>query len=161
MIVFILFSAVVSWNYNCCSNTFISVNWALCFIQQDSWPIVQPVWGFTPCCTAVWVYWCRYVSILLLPPPCELRVLFIIMPWNLQSNMICFFKVGAASPKLDILTGSTLDRPVGSSSAAAPAPPAPVGHRIHTGAISARPTSINAESQKPPDLLEQRRGKYI
>lgn len=65
---------------------------------------------------------------------------------------------GPTNPKLDILTGSTLDRPAQASSSAAPAPPAPVGQRSQTGATSARPTSTNNDGQKPPDLLEQRRG---
>uniref|UniRef100_H3CYU8 LSM14A mRNA processing body assembly factor b n=1 Tax=Tetraodon nigroviridis TaxID=99883 RepID=H3CYU8_TETNG len=60
------------------------------------------------------------------------------------------------SPKLDILTGSTLDKPVQATSSAAPAP-APVGLKSQTGATNARPTSTNTDSQKPPDLLEQRR----
>lgn len=76
----------------------------------------------------------------------------------LQSSNL-FFLTGPTSPKIDILTGSTQDRPVQALSSAAPAPPVPVGQRSQTGATSARPTSTNTDSQKPPDLLEQRRGK--
>ncbi|TNM90432.1 hypothetical protein fugu_002721 [Takifugu bimaculatus] len=46
---------------------------------------------------------------------------------------------------------------VQASSSAAPTPPAPVGQRSQTAAATARATSTNADSQKPPDLLEQRR----
>lgn len=59
---------------------------------------------------------------------------------------------------LDVSTGSTLDHSVQASSSASPTPPAPVGQRSQTAA-TARATSTNADTQKPPDLLEQRRGK--
>ncbi|XP_070759199.1 LSM14A mRNA processing body assembly factor b [Enoplosus armatus] len=44
---------------------------------------------------------------------------------------------------------------------AAPAPPAPVGPRSQTGAAAPRPTGTTAGSQKPPDLLEQRKAPEV
>lgn len=68
--------------------------------------------------------------------------------------------VGRTSPHLDTLTTSSiLDLPVQAPPSAASAPPAPVGQRSQVGAPAIRPTITSAGSQKPPDLLEQRKGR--
>lgn len=85
------------------------------------------------------------------------------------SAVICFcfwfvflFLDGRTSPQLDSLTkGSTLKQAVKAPATAAPAPPAPVGQRSQTAAAAPRPISTSTGSQKPPDLLEQRKGKEI
>ncbi|XP_039650355.1 LSM14A mRNA processing body assembly factor b isoform X2 [Perca fluviatilis] len=67
---------------------------------------------------------------------------------------------GRTSPQLDSLTKRpTLEQAVKAPPSAAPAPPVPVGQRSQTGAAAPRPTSSSAGSQKPPDLLEQRKGE--
>ncbi|XP_051235882.1 LSM14A mRNA processing body assembly factor b isoform X1 [Dicentrarchus labrax] len=61
---------------------------------------------------------------------------------------------GRTSPQLDVLTKNpALEQAVQGPPSAAPAPPAPVGQRSQMGAAAPRPTG----SQKPPDLLEQRK----
>ncbi|XP_034434098.1 LSM14A mRNA processing body assembly factor b isoform X1 [Hippoglossus hippoglossus] len=67
---------------------------------------------------------------------------------------------GRTSPQLDALAKIPILKPVMQAPpSTAPAPPAPVGQRSHTGyAPPIRPTSSATGSQKPPDLLEQRRG---
>ncbi|XP_010731419.1 LSM14A mRNA processing body assembly factor b isoform X1 [Larimichthys crocea] len=65
---------------------------------------------------------------------------------------------GRTSPQLDALTKiPTLEPAVQPPPSAAPAPPAPVGQRTQTGAAAPRPTGTADGSQKPPDLLEQRK----
>ncbi|XP_022600485.1 protein LSM14 homolog A isoform X1 [Seriola dumerili] len=65
---------------------------------------------------------------------------------------------GRTSPKLDSLKKSpTLEQAAQAPPSAATAPPAPVGQRSQTGAAVPRPTSTTTGSQKPPDLLEQRK----
>lgn len=69
---------------------------------------------------------------------------------------------GRTSPQLDSLTkGSTLKQAVKAPATAAPAPPAPVGQRSQTAAAAPRPISTSTGSQKPPDLLEQRKAPEI
>lgn len=69
---------------------------------------------------------------------------------------------GRTSPQLDTLTTSSiLDLPVQAPSSAVSAPPAPVGQRSQAGAPAARSTITAAGSQKPPDLLEQRKAPEI
>nr|XP_046268838.1 LSM14A mRNA processing body assembly factor b [Scatophagus argus] len=69
---------------------------------------------------------------------------------------------GRTSPQLDALTkSSTLEQVVQTPPSAAPAPPAPVGQRSQTGAAAPRPTGTTAGSQKPPDLLEQRKAPEV
>lgn len=75
-------------------------------------------------------------------------------------NLTFLFPAGCTSPQPDPLKkSSTLEQTVQAPPSAAPAPPAPVGQRSQTGAAASRPTSTAAGSQKPPDLLEQRKGK--
>ncbi len=74
-------------------------------------------------------------------------------------NLILLLSAGRSSPQLDTLTkSSTLEQAVKASSSAPSAPPAPVGQRTQTGVAASRPTGTTAGSQKPPDLLEQRKG---
>ncbi|GLD58169.1 protein LSM14 homolog A-like isoform X1 [Lates japonicus] len=69
---------------------------------------------------------------------------------------------GRTSPHLDSLTKKpTLDQPVHAPPSAASGSPAPVGQRSQTGAAAPRPTSTTAGSQKPPDLLEQRKAPEV
>lgn len=72
---------------------------------------------------------------------------------------VCLF-AGRTSPQLDSIRKSpTLEQAVQAPPSAAPAPPAPVGQRSQTGAAAASRTTTTTGSQKPPDLLEQRKGK--
>lgn len=65
---------------------------------------------------------------------------------------------GRKSPKLEALkTSPTLEPPVQAPLPAAHAPPPPVGQRSQTGAAP-RSTSTATGNQKPPDLLELRKG---
>ncbi|KAI3377679.1 hypothetical protein L3Q82_008835 [Scortum barcoo] len=69
---------------------------------------------------------------------------------------------GRTSPQLDPLTKSpNLEQAVQPLPSAAPAPPAPVGQRSQTAVAAPRPTSTAVGSQKPPDLLEQRKAPEI
>ncbi|CAJ1048768.1 LSM14A mRNA processing body assembly factor b isoform X2 [Xyrichtys novacula] len=69
---------------------------------------------------------------------------------------------GRSSPKLDSKRKSpTLEQAVQAASSAASAPPAPVGQRSQTAAAASRPTSSTTGSQKPPDLLEQRKAPEV
>ncbi|XP_023131617.1 LSM14A mRNA processing body assembly factor b isoform X1 [Amphiprion ocellaris] len=69
---------------------------------------------------------------------------------------------GRTSPRLDSLTkSSSLEQAVQAPPSAAPAPPAPVGQRSQSGVAAARPTSTTTGSQKPPDLLEQRKAPEV
>ncbi|XP_038557009.1 LSM14A mRNA processing body assembly factor b [Micropterus salmoides] len=69
---------------------------------------------------------------------------------------------GCTSPQPDPLKkSSTLEQTVQAPPSAAPAPPAPVGQRSQMGAAASRPTSTAAGSQKPPDLLEQRKAPEV
>lgn len=69
---------------------------------------------------------------------------------------------GRTSPQLDSLTkSSSLEQAAQASSSAASAPPAPVGQRSQPGAAASRPTSSTTGSQKPPDLLEQRKAPEV
>ncbi|KAF3686875.1 Protein LSM14 -like protein A Protein FAM61A RNA-associated protein 55A [Channa argus] len=69
---------------------------------------------------------------------------------------------GHTSPQLDSLTkGPTLEQAVQAPPSAASAPPAPLGQRSQTGAAASRPTSTASGSQKPPDLLEQRKAPEV
>ncbi|XP_039980421.1 LSM14A mRNA processing body assembly factor b isoform X2 [Xiphias gladius] len=69
---------------------------------------------------------------------------------------------GRTSPRLDSLTKSpTLEQAVQAPPSAAQAPPAPVGQRSQMGAAAPRPTSTTTGSQKPPDLLEQRKAPEV
>lgn len=98
-------------------------------------------------------------------------IVFDVFSVNLQSKekpfneKICLnvwisFSAGRTSPQLDALTKiPTLEPAVQPPPSAAPAPPAPVGQRTQTGAAAPRPTGTADGSQKPPDLLEQRKGK--
>ncbi|XP_060923838.1 LSM14A mRNA processing body assembly factor b isoform X2 [Limanda limanda] len=67
---------------------------------------------------------------------------------------------GRTSPQMDALAKIPILKPsVMAPPPTASAPPAPVGQRSHTGyAPPIRPTSSATSSQRPPDLLEQRRG---
>lgn len=79
---------------------------------------------------------------------------------NLKSHALLLFSTGRTSPRLDSLTKSpNLEQAVQAPPSAAQAPPAPVGQRSQMGAAAPRPTSTTTGSQKPPDLLEQRKGK--
>uniref|UniRef100_A0A3Q2ZDP2 LSM14A mRNA processing body assembly factor b n=1 Tax=Kryptolebias marmoratus TaxID=37003 RepID=A0A3Q2ZDP2_KRYMA len=60
-------------------------------------------------------------------------------------------------PQLDSLTKSPPAEQT-APSAAAPGPSAPVGQRSQTGVTAPKPTSTSTGSQKPPDLLEQKKG---
>ncbi|XP_028298837.1 LSM14A mRNA processing body assembly factor b [Gouania willdenowi] len=62
---------------------------------------------------------------------------------------------GRTSPQLNLTKTSSLEQPAQASASAAPAPPAPVGQRSQ--AAAARPIS----SQKPPDLLDQRKAPEV
>lgn len=74
-------------------------------------------------------------------------------------NLTLLFSAGRTSPQLETLTKRpSLEQAVQAPPSAAPAPPAPVGQRSQMGAAAPRPTSSTVGSQKPPDLLEQRRG---
>ncbi|CAN9506794.1 unnamed protein product [Ophioblennius macclurei] len=65
---------------------------------------------------------------------------------------------GRTSPHLDSLVkSSALEPAVQAPASAAPAPPAPVGQRSQPGTAAPRPTT----SQKPPDLLEQRKAPEV
>ncbi|XP_069546469.1 LSM14A mRNA processing body assembly factor b [Brachyistius frenatus] len=70
---------------------------------------------------------------------------------------------GRNSPHLDSLTKKSpaVDQALKAPSSAAPAPPAPVGQRGQMGAGAPRSTSTIAGSQKPPDLLEQRKAPEV
>ncbi|XP_037606681.1 LSM14A mRNA processing body assembly factor b [Sebastes umbrosus] len=69
---------------------------------------------------------------------------------------------GRTSPQLETLTKRpSLEQAVQAPPSAAPAPPAPVGQRSQMGAAAPRPTSSTVGSQKPPDLLEQRRAPEV
>ncbi|XP_071344955.1 LSM14A mRNA processing body assembly factor b isoform X2 [Trachinotus anak] len=69
---------------------------------------------------------------------------------------------GRTSPELDSLTkSSTVEQAVQALPSAAPAPPAPVGQRSQTGGPLPRLTSTTTGSQKPPDLLEQRKAPEV
>ncbi|XP_029904277.1 LSM14A mRNA processing body assembly factor b isoform X2 [Myripristis murdjan] len=72
---------------------------------------------------------------------------------------------GRTSPRVDALTKSpSLEQAVQPPSSGASAPPVPVGQRNQssTAAASAsRATSTATGSQKPPDLLEQRKGPEV
>lgn len=69
---------------------------------------------------------------------------------------------GRISPQLDALTKSpALEQAVQAPPSAASAPPAPVGQRSQTGATAPRATGPAAGSQKPPDLLEQRKAPEV
>lgn len=69
---------------------------------------------------------------------------------------------GRISPQLDSLTKRpTLEQAVKAPPSAAPAPPAPVVQRSQMGAAAPRPTGPTAGSQRPPDLLEQRRAPEV
>lgn len=77
--------------------------------------------------------------------------------YNLNFTLL---SAGRTSPQLDSLTKSPpLEQTVQTPPSAAPAPPAPVGQRSQTAVAAPRPTSTAAGSQKPPDLLEQRKGE--
>lgn len=70
--------------------------------------------------------------------------------------------VGRTSPQLDSIRKSpTLEQAVQAPPSAAPAPPAPVGQRSQTGAAAASRTTTTTGSQKPPDLLEQRKAPEV
>ncbi|XP_054465663.1 LSM14A mRNA processing body assembly factor b isoform X2 [Anoplopoma fimbria] len=69
---------------------------------------------------------------------------------------------GRISPQLDSLTKRpTLEQAVKAPPSAAPAPPAPVGQRSQMGAAAPRPIHTTIGSQKPPDLLEQRKAPEV
>ncbi|XP_035484914.2 LSM14A mRNA processing body assembly factor b isoform X1 [Scophthalmus maximus] len=70
---------------------------------------------------------------------------------------------GRTSPLLDSLKkGPNLEQAVHAPPSAAPVPPAPVGQRSQTGVAGpTRPTSTITGSQKPPDLLEQRKAPDV
>lgn len=69
---------------------------------------------------------------------------------------------GRSSPKLDSLTkGPTVEQAVQASQSAASAPPAPIGQRAQTSAATPRTTSTATVSQRPPDLLEQRKAPEV
>lgn len=72
---------------------------------------------------------------------------------SLNPNLL--FSAGRTSPQLDPLTKSPT---IGQAEQAATAPPAPVGQRSQAAAAP-RPPATATGSQKPPDLLEQRKGK--
>uniref|UniRef100_A0A3B3CBV2 LSM14A mRNA processing body assembly factor n=1 Tax=Oryzias melastigma TaxID=30732 RepID=A0A3B3CBV2_ORYME len=57
-----------------------------------------------------------------------------------------------------IVQVSLWEQAVQAPPAAAPAPPAPVGQRSQSGVTAQKPTSTFTSSQKPPDLLEQKKG---
>ncbi|XP_071753434.1 LSM14A mRNA processing body assembly factor b isoform X1 [Centroberyx gerrardi] len=69
---------------------------------------------------------------------------------------------GRTSPQLDPLKkkNPSLEQAVQAPPSAAPAPPAPVGQRSQAGAAAPRPTTTTG-SQRPPDLLEQRRAPEV
>lgn len=81
------------------------------------------------------------------------KIVQLVIVWNLTVS------AGRTSPHLDSLTkGPSLEQAVQAPPSAAPAPPAPVGLRSQVGASAPRLTSTTAGSQRPPDLLEQRKG---
>ncbi|XP_029353951.1 LSM14A mRNA processing body assembly factor b [Echeneis naucrates] len=65
---------------------------------------------------------------------------------------------GRSSPKLASLTKSTS---LEQAPSAAAAPPAPVGQRSQTGPAGPRLAGSTSGSQKPPDLLEQRKAPEV
>lgn len=67
---------------------------------------------------------------------------------------------GRTSPQLNVSTSPALDQAVRPPPSSGPAPPAPVGQRSQIGAAAPRPTSSTG-SQKPPDLLEQRKAPEV
>lgn len=67
---------------------------------------------------------------------------------------------GRTSPQRNVSTSPILDQAVRPPPSSGPAPPAPVGQRSQIGAAAPRPTS-SAGSQKPPDLLEQRKAPEV
>lgn len=68
---------------------------------------------------------------------------------------------GRTSPPLDSFTkGPALEQAVQAPPSAAPAPPAPVGQRSQAG-VAAAPRTTSTSSQKPPDLLEQRKAPEV
>lgn len=67
---------------------------------------------------------------------------------------------GRTSPQLDVSTSPIVDQAVRPPPSSGPAPPAPVGQRSQIGAAGPRSTS-SAGSQKPPDLLEQRKAPEV
>ncbi|KAM6950253.1 protein LSM14 homolog A-like isoform 1-T1 [Lycodopsis pacificus] len=69
---------------------------------------------------------------------------------------------GCISPQLDSITKRpTLEQAVKAPPSAAPAPPAPVGQRSQSGPAAPRPPGIPSASQRPPDLLEQRKAPEV
>ncbi|KAF6731086.1 LSM14-like protein A [Oryzias melastigma] len=69
---------------------------------------------------------------------------------------------GRTSPPLDsLIKSSTGEQAVQAPPAAAPAPPAPVGQRSQSGVTAQKPTSTFTSSQKPPDLLEQKKASVV
>ncbi|XP_017284205.1 LSM14A mRNA processing body assembly factor b [Kryptolebias marmoratus] len=70
------------------------------------------------------------------------------------------FKIRCTSPQLDSLTKSPPAEQT-APSAAAPGPSAPVGQRSQTGVTAPKPTSTSTGSQKPPDLLEQKKAPEV
>uniref|UniRef100_UPI003AB073A2 LSM14A mRNA processing body assembly factor b isoform X2 n=1 Tax=Centroberyx gerrardi TaxID=166262 RepID=UPI003AB073A2 len=78
----------------------------------------------------------------------------------LNPTLLC--SPGRTSPQLDPLKkkNPSLEQAVQAPPSAAPAPPAPVGQRSQAGAAAPRPTTTTG-SQRPPDLLEQRRAPEV
>ncbi|KAM9366272.1 LSM14A mRNA processing body assembly factor b isoform 2-T2 [Symphorus nematophorus] len=68
---------------------------------------------------------------------------------------------GRTSPQLDSLTKSPTLEPAVQPPSAASAPPAPVGQRSQAAVAAPRATGTTAVSQKPPDLLEQRKAPEV
>lgn len=67
---------------------------------------------------------------------------------------------GRTSPQLNVSTSPAVEQAVRPPPSSGPAPPAPVGQRSQLGAAAPRPTG-SAGSQKPPDLLEQRKAPEV
>ncbi|KAM6943520.1 LOW QUALITY PROTEIN: LSM14A mRNA processing body assembly factor b [Xenentodon cancila] len=69
---------------------------------------------------------------------------------------------GHISPQLESLTKkTTVEQAVQAPPSAAPGPPAPVGQRTQAGVTAPKPNSTSTGSQKPPDLLEQRKASEV
>ncbi|KAM9409509.1 LSM14A mRNA processing body assembly factor b isoform 2-T2 [Pholidichthys leucotaenia] len=69
---------------------------------------------------------------------------------------------GHSSPQLESLPKSpTLEKAVQAPVSAAPVLPAPVGQRTKTGVVVSRSINGATGSQKPPDLLEQRKAPEV
>lgn len=84
------------------------------------------------------------------------------MPFG--KNIYLLYSAGRTSPQLDSLKKSpTLEQAAQAPPSAAPAPPAPVGQRsqMQMGAVAPRSASTSTGGQKPPDLLEQRKGRHL